>query len=177
MQNLHQRCCVNKLLINPTLANIIVISPKQTKEFILYSYLTSNGPPVNTVNSFKYLGVVIDNKLDFKQHIKMEEKKEACSVGILFFVQWYNNLESHLSHYIYIFKRLKSLLYRAIRAVAKCYYRDEVKTCIHLTIFQVDDLLSEIAKFAHCFVTNVLIGNYFCKTVEHSGTRQPVRPT
>ena len=90
-----------------------------------------------------------------------------------FFVLWYNNLGSHLSHYTYIFKRLKSLLYQAIRAVAKCYYRDEVKTCIHLTILQVDDLLSEIAKFVHCFVTNVLIDSYFCKTVEHSGTRQP----
>ena len=157
--------------------------------------MTSNGLPVNTVNSFKYLGVVINTQLDVKQHIKMEEKKVACSVGTLsklsnfflrsemlqryhalvhpFFVLWYNNLGSHLSHYTYIFKRLKSLLYRAIRAVAKGYYRDEVKTCIHLTILQVDDLLSEIAKFVHCFVTNVLIGNCFCKTVEHSGTRQP----
>ena len=83
LQNLHQWCCVNKLSINPSKTNIIIIPPKQTKAAIPHLHLTSNGPPANIVDSAKYLGAVIDNELNFKQHIKMMEGKVARSVGIL----------------------------------------------------------------------------------------------
>ena len=75
------------------------------------------------------------------------------------------------------FLKDQNLYCQAIRAVAKCYYRDEVKTCIHLTILQVNDLLSEIAKFVHCFVTNVLIGNYFLKLLNIPVRDNVTRPT
>ena len=45
--------------------------------------MTSNGPPENIVDSTKYLGVVINNKLNFKQHIKIMEGEVARSVEIL----------------------------------------------------------------------------------------------
>ena len=41
-----------------------------------------NGSSINVVSSTKYLGVVIDNKLNFKEHIQTLEKKIARSVGI-----------------------------------------------------------------------------------------------
>ena len=73
---------------------------------------------------------------------------------------------------VYVFKRLKFLQNRAIRTVARFHYRDQENPYhIHLKILQIDDLLSKIAKFVHCCITNVLIGNYFCKIVEHSGPR------
>ena len=84
LQNFHQWCCVNKLSINPTKTNVIIIPPKQTKVTISPNLsLISNGSPVNIVDSAKYLGVIIDNDLNFKQHIKMLEGKVARSVGIL----------------------------------------------------------------------------------------------
>ena len=84
LQNLHQWCCVNKLSINPSKTNIIIISPKQTNAAIPHLHLTSNGSAINIVDSTKYLGVVIDNELNFKQHIKIMEGKMALSVGTLF---------------------------------------------------------------------------------------------
>ena len=70
-------------------------------------------------------------------------------------------------------KRLKSLQNRAIRAVARCHYRDEAKLFYNqFRILQIDDLLKfEIAKFVHCNTTNKTpnsFRNYFCKTAEYS---------
>ena len=73
---------------------------------------------------------------------------------------------------IYI-KRLKSLQNRAIRAVARSHYRDEVNPYyIQFKILEIENLLKyEIAKFVHCYTTNKTF-NSFCnlsrKTVEHS---------
>ena len=146
LQNLHQWCCINKLSINPSKTNIIIIPPEQTNATIPHLHLISNGSAINIVDSSKYLGVVIDNKLNFKQHIKMIEGKVARFVGILsklkhFFSQnimlqlYYALVHPFLSYGIIIWgttyptyiKRLKSLQNRAIRAVARCHYRDEVK--------------------------------------------------
>ena len=51
-----------------------------SKPPIPHPHLTSSGSPVNIADSAKCLGVVIDNKLNFKQHIKMMEGKVARSV-------------------------------------------------------------------------------------------------
>ena len=146
LQNHHQWCCVNKLSINPSKTNITIIPPKQTKATIPHLHLTCDGSAINIVDSAKYLGVVIDKELSFKQHIKMMEGKVTCSVGMLsklkhFFPQnimpqiYYASVHPFLSYGIIIWgatyptyiKRLKSLLNRAIRAVARYHYRDEVK--------------------------------------------------
>ena len=126
------------------------------------------------------------------------EGKAACSIGILsklkhFFPQnimlqlYYALVHPFLFYGIIIWgatystyiKRLKSLQNRAIRAVARCHYRDEVKLFYNqFRILQIDDLLKyEIAKFVHCNITNKtpnLFCNYFCKTAEYSSrvTRQ-----
>ena len=198
LQNLHQWCWVNKLSINTSKTNIIIISPKQTNATIPHPHLTSSGSSINIFDSAKYLGVVIDNELNFKQRIKIMEGKVARPVGILsklkhFFPQnimlqlYYALVHSLLSYGINIWgatyptyiKRLKSLQNRAIRAVARCHYRDEVKLSYNqFKILQIDDLLKyEIAKFVHCNITNKTpksFCNYFCKTAEHSSrvTRQ-----
>ena len=146
LQNLHQWCCVNKLSINPSKTNIIIIPPKQTNATIPHLHLISNGSAINIVDSAKYLGIVIDDELNFKLHIKTIEGKVARSVGILsklkhFFPQnimlqlYYALVHPFLSYGIIIWgttcptyiKRLKSLQNRVIQAVARCHYRDEVK--------------------------------------------------
>ena len=67
-------------------------------------------------------------------------------------------------------QRYRALVYPFF-FIARCHDRDNVNPYYdHLKILQINDLLSEISKFVHCYVTNVLIiGNYFCKTVIHSG--------
>ena len=83
LQNLHQLCYVNKLSINSSKTNIIIITPKQTNATIPHLPLTSNGSAINIGDSAKYLGAVIDNELNYKHHIKIMEGKVVCSVGIL----------------------------------------------------------------------------------------------
>ena len=43
---------------------------------------TFNNQIVQPSTSAKYLGITIDNKLSFKQHIILLENRVACSVGI-----------------------------------------------------------------------------------------------
>ena len=76
-------CNVNKLSISPPRTNIVIIPPKQTKVPISHLNLSSNRTPVNVVISAKYLGVIIDNELNFHEQIKVMEGKVVRSVGIL----------------------------------------------------------------------------------------------
>ena len=70
-------------MINPTKTNIIIIRPKQTRVQNPHLIFTSNGLLMKIVSYAKYLGVIIDEDLNFKDHIIGLEKRVACSVGIL----------------------------------------------------------------------------------------------
>ena len=59
---------------------MIKLIDKISNATICHLHLTSNGSSINIVDSAKYLGVVIDNKLNFKQHIKIMKGKVARSV-------------------------------------------------------------------------------------------------
>ena len=75
-------CVANKLQINPSKPVLICLPFKINDSFpereIAYDnvILTRN-------NSLKYLGIIIDGKLNFQLHLKMIENKLARSVGIL----------------------------------------------------------------------------------------------
>jgi len=73
--NLRMWCCVNKLTINPTKTNIVIIAPKRNEAPLSQLSLTTNGSQINIANFAKYLGVFIDKNLEFKQHIKVLESK------------------------------------------------------------------------------------------------------
>ena len=68
----------------------MVISPKIKKSMLDYSiksidvrlfyYILSI---LISIQNVKYLGLNIDDKLNFKRHIKIVERKIACAVGLL----------------------------------------------------------------------------------------------
>ena len=72
----------NKLTINMTKSNILVISPKLNK---LCFYNSSNYPTTSIpiINTARYLGKILDDKLLFQPHIKLLEGKLSRSLGIL----------------------------------------------------------------------------------------------
>ena len=74
---------MNKLSVYTAKTNIVIIPPKRIKALISHLNLSSNGTPVNIVSSAKYLGVIIDNELNFHEQIKVMDGKVARSVGIL----------------------------------------------------------------------------------------------
>ena len=83
LHHLHLWCSVNKLSVNPAKTNIVIIPPKRIKAPISNLNLSSKGTPVNIVRSAKYLGVIIDNELNFHEQIKVMEGKVGRSVGTL----------------------------------------------------------------------------------------------
>lgn len=70
----------NKILINTTKPNYI-FNPTKKPEIQLLVKL--NSIPLQRANSFKYLGVTLDDKLDWKMHIQMIRKKGFPIVGAL----------------------------------------------------------------------------------------------
>ena len=159
LHHLHLWCSVNKLSVNPAKANIVIIPPKRIKAPISHLNLSSNGTPVNIVSSAKYLGVIIDNELNFHEQIKVMKGKVAHSVGILnkhqqtlpqtVMLQLYYALVHPLLLYGMILRgatyptylqKLKSLQNLAIRTIVGAHFRDLVNPYYsQLKILQIDD--------------------------------------
>ena len=75
--------CENKLTINPSKSNFLVISPKLIHDFTEQLTVSCDSYQIYSVKSAKYLGVIIDYRINFYEHIKIFECRIARSVGIL----------------------------------------------------------------------------------------------
>ena len=83
---------------------MILIQPKNLNNEVNSSTITSNFvPEISTVNSSKYLGVLLDNFLTSKPHIKMLTNKLAKAVGILNKVKRYLNMSIYLAYTVLSF--------------------------------------------------------------------------
>ena len=73
---------INKLSLNVDKSNYVIFSSSQKK--IHYPIkIFINDVEIKERNSIKYLGVVIDKNLKWKDHIHELSKKIAKSIGIL----------------------------------------------------------------------------------------------
>ena len=75
-------CDANKIQINLNKSCILHLPPKQNTPPLTFQIPYDNSFIVNSI-CCKYLGILIDNKLNFKQHIQLVESKIAKLVGIL----------------------------------------------------------------------------------------------
>ena len=74
---------VNKLTVNPVKTRALIISPKfndNTADIKLFL----NHTRINLSTNIKYLGIIIDKHLNFKDHLNYIESKLARAVGILY---------------------------------------------------------------------------------------------
>ena len=169
MQHLKKWCDANELQINPNKSVIICIPPKLHESFV-HLKVNYNDLQLTCVNSSKYLGVMVDNKLSFQSHINMIENKVARAVGILSKVRFlfpsstllllYSTLiKPHLlfgitlwgstcSSYLCKLQRLQN---KAIRIISNCNRRASITYYYHkLEILKITDLYTfEIAKLMH----------------------------
>ena len=71
-----------------TNANNLTINPSKTYALVIFPFtnlnLFYNHHRIDVVGTVKYLDIILDNQLLFKQHIKMLESKLSRYVGILF---------------------------------------------------------------------------------------------
>ena len=77
--NVFNWCCANQLSLNPKKSNYIIILPKSNAELPQIS-LTMNDTTIYPHTDLKYLGVLIDTRLNFLSHIKSIEQEISRSI-------------------------------------------------------------------------------------------------
>ena len=159
--------------------------------------------PVQVTNACRYLGVVLDNKLLFHNHMNTLERKIARSTGIIAKLRHYVPISilrklyfalihPHLlygaivwmSTYKSYLNKLTSLQNRALKLITNniTHNQHPARTSLYkqLEILKVADLYSyKVASFMHKFSNNKLLSSfskYFLKSKEmhELGTRQNV---
>ena len=71
----------NRLTLNVAKSNFLLLSKKKSTSF--KTNIMINDTPIVEKNYIKYLGVLIDNNLNWKQHIKQINIKISKGIGIL----------------------------------------------------------------------------------------------
>ena len=188
LKNLNIWCCANKLTVNPSKSNVLVISPKLIHDFTEQLTVSYDSFQIYSVKSAEYLGLIIDNRINFYEHIKVLECKIACSVGILTKLKtiihkqnllqlYYTLVHSHLTYEISIWgstypshlQNLQKLQNKALKAICNAPCRSPAKPLYtQLNIFQIQDVYKhEISKFMfNCnkTLTPTPFSNFFQKT-------------
>ena len=82
LRNLNRWCCANELQTNSEKSEAIIVSPKLNTPQPEINLLC-NTANISLNDSCKYLGVILDNKLNFQLHIFSLEKRVSRSVGSL----------------------------------------------------------------------------------------------
>ena len=72
---------VNKLSLNIEKTNFMLFMPKTFPSVKVYVVVDNH--PINEVHHTKFLGVIIDNKLKWKEHIDYISKKIAKGIGVI----------------------------------------------------------------------------------------------
>lgn len=81
LESLNNWLNANKLSLNLSKTNYIIFNPHKDKNCDINPILNNN--PLHKVNSLKILGIEIDNKLTWKNHIGSIKKKLASAVFII----------------------------------------------------------------------------------------------
>ena len=169
LKNLKNWCDANKLQINPQKSAVIVIPPKLNSPSVNIQLMYNNSLiPCN--NSFKYLGVILDSKLNFKSHIDITASKISRAVGILsklryifpmssLVLLYYALVHPHLlfglpvwgSTFTTSLNKLQTLQNKAIRIITNSDIRTPITPKYYeLGILKLSDLYTyEIAKLMH----------------------------
>jgi len=78
----------NKLTLNATKSKLLIINLKYNS-ILTNVIIDCKAGSIKSVNQTKYLGVILDHNLSFREHIKVVETKIACAVGIMCKLKYY----------------------------------------------------------------------------------------
>ena len=87
----------NRLSLNIEKTNFMIFKPKNKN--IDNQDIKINGSKINCVDKAKFLGVVIDNKLNWSEHTKLVTQKISKGIGVIIKARKYFNHETLLSLY------------------------------------------------------------------------------
>ena len=171
---------INHLKLNTSKTNYMIFSPKSPKFKELNNITLKSGKNtiINKVTHCKYLGMIIDDKLNWNQHISNLSIKLAKIVGILYKIRYYVNktslvlilhslLISSIKYGIMCYGRanqtnlkpIKVLFNRALRCINFLKRRDKRTSQIYFDhgLLNFDDMFKlELGKFCYKFNNNLL---------------------
>ena len=167
----------NQLKLNYSKTNHIIFSHNSNKTQNI-NLASNTNIKIKQTKSCKYLGMIIDNKLNWNLHIDKITKQISKSLGILFRVRYYLNkpslklifhtlLMSHLKYGILNYARanktalnpLNILLNRALRCLNFLGRRDKKMSKIYFEerILKIEDNFKlELGKFCFKYNNNLL---------------------
>ena len=171
---------INHLKLNLTKTNYMIFSPKSNKFKILknLNFFQNYDTQINQQIHCKYLGLIIDNNLNWKNQILNIQTKLAKAVGILYRVR--NHLNKHsliqilhaliISHLNYgilsygrasktALKPLNVLFNQAIRCINFLKRTDKCNSKLYIdeNLLTLDKMFKlELGKFCHKFHNNKL---------------------
>ncbi len=198
LEKIEEWLSCNKLKANSSKTKYMVFAPRlRAYSNINFQLKLTNGCVIDKVNEYKYLGLIVDDKLTWKPHIKRLKSQLSKSLGILYKLRHLTNKQvlkmvfhslffSHLNYGLLCWARanktylnpLKILLNKALRCINFCNYTDPVTHILYKDkLLQVDELFKlELGKFMYRFSNGGLpqkFDDYFNEIkVSHSyGTR------
>ena len=159
----------NKLTVNPSKFNFLVILPKLNKPFP-QTKIFKNNISIPQCISIKYLGLTIDMNLNFDFHISSIAYKISRTIGIIskirhylpetaLFKIYYAKIHSHLLYGLIIWistfptylKKLITLQTKAVKFICAAKFCDSSSPYYkRLKILKLTDLYKlEVGKFIH----------------------------
>ena len=166
----------NKLTVNPTKSKFVVVNSKIRAPQI-YCSLFYNNTCIRNDKSLKYLGIELNQELNFLPHLTKLENKLSRNVGIIMKLKdflptpallmlYYSIVYPHILYGIIIWgststshlNNLQLIQNKAVRAICSLNWREHVTPCFHrLKILKIKDVAKmEIAKFVHQSVNHSL---------------------
>lgn len=190
----------NHLKLNTNKTKLIIFSPKAKKyDSLNQIHLTSgDNVKIEQVKSSKYLGMILDQKLNWKAHIQNLKTQLSKINGILFRIRYYLNknslnlilnslILSKINYGILCYGRanettlkpLRTTLNLSLRCINFLKRQDKRTAIIYYEqgVLQLPDLFQlQVAKFCFKFNKNLLpssFNQFFVKVsnIHHYGTR------
>ena len=167
---------VNKLTVNASKSPAIVLSLKSLDNTPHFNVMM-NQEKISCCSNLKYLGLFIDEHLDFRKHLTYMEAKLARAVGILYKCKecfstkilrmlYFSLMYPHFTHGIIVWgslfkcdvKKIEVLQNKAIRAIANAKFKQRLLPLYHqLDILPLKQIYAlQLGKFMHKFFTSSL---------------------
>ena len=160
LSKFHQWTIANKLTLNVNKTNYMIISNRISNYDPLAYNLYINQNPLECKSNVKFLGVILDNKLNFNEHIKYVCNKVSKSIGVINSIKSFiplNVLKSLYYSFVYPYihyciaawggtwsthlQPLRILQKRAIRVINKKPYLHPSNQLFHSSeILKLDDV-------------------------------------
>ncbi len=176
----------NKLKVNEQKTKVMQLQSGRTSDVV---NLTMNGVALETVNSIKYLGILIDNKVNLKENIQLVCKKVARKIGLFSRISRNLTYKARVSVYKSIIaphfdycasllltanksemERMQKLQNKAMRIILRCRRDTSIKSMLEtLEIMSVNQRIwFQTLKLVHK-IKNEMVPEYLAEMTKTNG--------